>query len=173
MRCSVCCPTFILVLLAAIAPSFAADSDRPFGLAPSAPPAENSSAAGTRGVAESPLIPETLTPPSRPLAKEDHHRGPNQTEVAENKLQQRIRLRAARSKAERDPGLQAISARALAARTDYEQRELYREYYGKLLDLIPRIDPRISKEDIAPLRAEYFGRFAQNHVRPTVPPDSR
>ena len=145
----------------------AAEPESSFGLAPSTAP----QAAPTEPATDSPLIPEAL---SKPLTKEEAkaaaYKGVDKTAAAEDKLDKLIELRVATAKAERDPGLQAIKARALVARTDYEQRAIYIDYYTKLYDLIAKIDPKIKKEDIEQKKAMHTARFFQTRVEPTSAP---
>ena len=163
----------------------AADPDSSFGLAPSAapqipapavpqisaPPAEQTPASSAT---DSPLIPE-VTPAAAPSTTDGtkaQYQGMNKTEVAEDKLHNRVQWRNATAKAERDPGLQAIKARALAARTDFEQRAIFVDYYNKLFDLIAKIDPTIKKEELDRKKGMYASRFVQGRVAPTIDPAS-
>ena len=145
----------------------AADPQSSFGLAPSAPPP-----APAETTSDSPLIPEIA--PTKPLTREEAkaaaYKGMNKTEVSEDKLRQRIQWRAATAKAERDPGLQAIKAKALAARTDYEQRQIFIDYYTKFFDLVAKIDPKLPKAEIDTKKAMYTARFTQGRVAPTIDP---
>ena len=138
-----------------------------FGLAPSAPPPVDpaSPAAGL------PLIPDSLTPPDKSAKPGEPPKGADKTALAEDKLRKRIQIRQAEAKAERDPELQAIKARAAVAPTFYEQRNLYIDYYTKLCDRMAVIDKTILKADIETMKNSYTSRFIQNHIAPTIAPD--
>ena len=54
-------------------------------------------------------------------------------------------MREAKTKAQRDPAVQAEWDRAIEARTDYEKREALKSYYKMLYGRIAKIDPTLKK----------------------------
>jgi hypothetical protein len=136
------------------------------------------------GSPESPVssLPE-LPPPiqtSKPGAKSQGARPESgkpgkseasRTEAAEADLEERIRFRAARDKVRQDPALQMEWDRAQAARTDYEKREIlkqyYREFYARVAKADP--DPRLKKL-IEFNRASSLRSLEQTRIQPTEPP---
>lgn len=147
----------------------AAEPDSAFGLAPSAGP--RLSPAPPPGAPGIPLIPETVQPAEKPDKGADRPQK-DRTAVAEDKMKHRIEVRLARNKAEREPDLQALKAKAYAARTDYEQRKLFIEYFTALADRMGKIDPALRKEEIEELKARYSGPYYQVRISPTVDPDT-
>lgn len=175
-------PTLLLATLAAsfvACPLPAAEPGSSFGLAPSAAPqlpaapATDAPAATTPAATtpapDVPAVPEAAEPP-RKLTKEEQYAGMDKTAVAEDKRRKLMQYRVATVKAERDPGLQAIKARALVARTDFEQRKIFIEYYTKLYELIGKMDPTIKKDELAQKRDLYIARFVQGRVAATIDP---
>jgi hypothetical protein len=160
----------LATLLVLSARLVAAEPESSFGLAPS--PAPQLAPASNL-----PLIPEPVQPVEKPKGKAapageaDKTRG-DKTAMAEDKLKRNIQLRQAKTKAEREPALQALKAQALEASTDYEQRKLFIDYYTRLCDRIAKYDPALKKEDIATLKQNYTGRYLQTRIAPTIDPDS-
>jgi hypothetical protein len=164
----------------------AADPENSFGLAPSAAPQLPQVNPAPAPAAPLPLIPEapqqSLEKPTNPTAPGmgdattgDSANRPvkvvgDKTAAEEDKLKKRIALRQAQTKAERDPGLQEIYSRALVARTDFEQRKLFTDYYNGLVDRIAKFDKGMTKEEAAALRTSYTTRFVQNRIAPTIDP---
>ena len=163
----------------ATCPLRAADPESSFGLAPSAAPQLPSPSVTPAPATDAPSstapfsdvapVPEPAATP-RKLTKEEEYAGMDKTAVAEDKLRKLIQIRVATAKAERDPDLQAIKARIPLARTDYEQRKIYIQYYTKLYDLIGKMDPKLKKEDLDIKRDQYNTRFIQGRVAPTIDP---
>lgn len=165
-----------LLALSAAGRLTAAEPESSFGLAPStAPQIPPASSPGL------PLIPETpqqslekpvdqsggtdqpSTKPAKPLG--------DKTAMAEDKMKKEIALRQAKTKAERDPAMQALFAQALAAHTDFEQRKLFHDYYNDLVDRIVKFcTTKLTKEEVDAMRALYTNRFEQVRIRPTIDP---
>ena len=118
------------------------------------------------------LIPEIPMPPDRsrprtgesPIKKRD-----TTTADAEDLVRQRIRMREARTKAQRDPAVQAEWDRATAVKTDYEKREAMKSYYRMLYGRMARIDASL-KTPIDQQLQESLARLEQRHLAPTQPP---
>jgi hypothetical protein len=158
--------TPLIATLLALCASFrlpAAEPESSFGLAPSAAPQVQPSSA-------IPLIPDAIDPATKPAKAADQPMGGDKTSVAEDRLKKRIQLRQVLTKVEREPDLQAIKVRALAARTDFEQRKIFLDYYTAFCDRIPKFDKTIPKEDIDALRTSYTARFYQSRISPTIDP---
>ena len=161
-----------LALLAAsllIAPLFAQEQ-------PAAPAAKNAAAD------ELQLIPETPAPIEKPRGSAIDQPGagkgekvrPNKTQVAADDVADRIRLRSAKTKALRNPKVQAEWERADKARTDLERREALKRYYSLLYDCIDKTDPTLKKLT-ALRRISARHRLEQTKIDPTEPldPDER
>ena len=118
------------------------------------------------------LIPEIPLPPERsrprtvesPIKKRD-----SATADAEDLIKQRIRLREAKTKAQRDPAVQAEWDRAAAVRTDYEKREALKSYYKLLYGRMAKVDPALKAPIETQLR-ESLGQLEQTRIAPTQPP---
>ncbi|TCO91996.1 hypothetical protein EV701_107278 [Chthoniobacter flavus] len=161
----------------------AADPDSAFGLAPSAAPQlpQVNPAPAPAPATSLPLIPEapqqSLEKPTNPAAtatgdaatKAAKSLG-DKTAAEEDKLKKKIALQQAKTKAARDPELQAIYKQALAAPTDFEQRKLFIDYYNGLVDRMAKFNPKLAKEEVAALRSQYTGRFFQTRIAPTIDP---
>jgi hypothetical protein len=156
---------FFAALLAAFASQcFAAEApSSAFGLTPAKQDSLLPSGAG-----ELPLMPEN-TPGSDPSASNKKEKV-SATDAAEDALRQRIQLREAKTKAKRDPALQALWAQGLAARTDYEQRAIWKDYYRQLYTLMGKIDKTLKKETLDSLFNEDISRYKQSRIAPTEPP---
>lgn len=164
-----------LLALSAASRLAAADPESSFGLAPSPaqqlpPPAPSSiplipeapTQALEKPAGQSSSTDQPGTAPAKPLG--------DKTAMEEDKLKKMIALRQAKTKAERDPALQAINHEALIAHTDFEQRKLFLDYYNGLVDRIAKFNPTMTKEEVATLRAQYTGRFIQVRLQPTIDP---
>ena len=147
----------------------AADPDSAFGLAPSAAP--QLAPASAPAAPSIPLIPETLQPADKPDKGADQAQK-DRTAVAEDKMKHRIQVRLARNKAEREPDLQALKAKAYAAPTDYEQRKLFIEYFTALAERMGKVDPALKKEEVEGLKSQYAGPYYQTRISPTVDPET-
>ena len=161
-----------LALLAAsllIAPLFA--QDKP------AAPAEKKAAQD-----ELQLIPEIPAPIEKPRgsaieqpgADKDGKVKPNKTQVAADDVADRIRLRSAKTRALRDPKVQAEWETADKARTDLERREALKRYYTLLYDRIDKSDATLKKLT-ALRRVSVIHKLEQTKIDPTEPldPDER
>jgi hypothetical protein len=128
------------------------------------------------------LIPETPAPIEKPKGSAIEQPGgdkaekvkPNKTQVAADDVADRIRLRSAKTKALRDPKVQAEWESAEKARTDLERREALKRYYTLLYDRIDRIDATLKKLT-ALRRISATRRLEQTKIDPTEPldPDER
>ena len=117
------------------------------------------------------LIPEMPLPPdkSRPRTVESPIKKRDSTADAEDLVRQRIRMREARTKAQREPAVQAEWDRAVTMRTDYEKREVLKGYYRLLYGRMAKIDPTL-KTPIDQQLQESLLRLEQSHIAPTQPP---
>ena len=114
-----------------------------------------------------------------PISKSSPDKGPDDgkkekksaTTVAEDALRDLVKLRAAKTKAQNDPEMLALWDTTYTARTDYEQRAIMTKYYNSLCDRITKIDKTISKEVVDSIRSHYLGKFEQDRIAPTLPPD--
>ena len=93
------------------------------------------------------------------------------TADAEDLVRQRIRMREAKTKAQREPAVQAEWDRAAAMKTDYEKREVLKGYYRLLYGRMAKIDPTLKTSADQQLQ-ESLGRLEQNHIAPTQPPST-
>ena len=161
-----------LALLAAsllAAPLFAQEQ-------PAAPAAKNAAAD------ELQLIPETPAPLEKPRGSAIDQPGvgkpekvkPNKTQVAADDVADRIRLRSAKTKALRNPKVQAEWESAEKARTDLERREALKRYYTLLYNCIDKTDPTLKKLT-ALRRVSVIRKLEQTKIDPTEPldPDER
>ena len=117
------------------------------------------------------LIPELPLPPdkSRPRSVESPIKKRDSTADAEDLIRQRIRLREVKTKAQRDPAVQAEWERAAAVKTDYEKRDALKGYYRLLYGRMAKIDPALKTPLDQQLR-EALSRLDQDHIAPTQPP---
>jgi len=141
-------------------------------LAPTEAPAADS---------ELPLIPEAPAtvpkPPGRaiPQRPTETSKAPaiekkSKTETASDELRQRIRFREVKTRALRDPAVQAEWERAQRAGTDFEKREALKNYYKLLYGRMARIDQSL-KPRIAEYQRVAVRRLKQTRVDPTEPLD--
>ena len=120
--------------------------------------------------AELPLIPDIPESVRKP-AREVTQRPNSKTAAADDALQERIRMRAAKTKALRDPAVQAEWEKAQAAPTDYEKREGLKSYYRALYSRMLRIDGSL-KAPIEESKKRALARLEQTRIAPTVPPEA-
>ncbi len=164
----------IVVLAFAIAPAVIAQQAAPANpgrlqLAP-APAAAPAAAAAPTPAAEPEvtLIPEQIPQNKKPAEAAAEKK--SKTEESAEALLERIHFREARTKALRDPGVQAEWDRSLKAKTDYARREALKGYYKLLYDQIVKIDGSVKKT--ADLRRQSsLHRLDQTRIDPTEPLD--
>lgn len=119
-----------------------------------------------------PLIPEIPMPTELPRPRSTESpikKRESVTADAEDAVKQRIRLREAKTKAQRDPAVQAEWDRAEAMKTDYEKRETLKSYYRLLYGRMTKIDPSL-KAPINTLLQQSLARLEQTKIAPTQPP---
>jgi surface protein G len=127
---------------------------------------------------EIPLIPETPETIEKPrgsaLGMPGERLKPNKTSTAANEVAERIRFRQAKTKALRDPAVQAEWANSESARTDLEKREALKRYYKLLYARIAKIDSTLKKA-IELQQMSSLRRLEQTRIDPTEPldPDER
>ena len=124
--------------------------------------------------ADLPLIPEIPIPQDRPprnpgVESPIKTKRSSATAAAEDELKQRIRLREARTKALRDPAVQAEFARANEVKTDYERREALRNYYKLLYGRMVKLDSSL-KSPVDKLLKQALNTLDQDHIAPTQQP---
>ncbi len=123
-----------------------------------------------------PLIPDTppaldLPPPGEAIPQPPDITQELKSERAaavENELRNRIRLRQIKTKALKDPRIQADWERAQTARTEFEKREALKDYYTTLYDRMTKLDSSL-KGQIKDLRTESLRRLRQHRMAPTEP----
>ena len=147
-----------------LAPAVDKDKDR-LELMPSKPAQLLPPPAGLSLIPDIPLPPEKTRPrlPESPIKKRDA------TADAEDLVKQRIRLREAKTKAQRDPAIMAEWDRAAGVKTDYEKREVLRGYYKLLYGRMAKLDPTLKAVTDRQLQ-EALGQLEQNKIAPTQPP---
>ena len=118
-----------------------------------------------------PLIPESPMPPARSRPESPIRKRDSVTADAEDAVKQRIRLREAKTKAQRDPAIQAEWDRAESLRTDYEKREAMKSYYRILYGRMTKLDPSL-KAPIDALLQQSLARLDQTKIAPTQPPST-
>lgn len=119
-----------------------------------------------------PLIPEIPLPMEKPRSQSVESpikRRDSATADAEDLVKQRIRMREAKTKVQRDPAVQAEWDRAAAVRTDYEKREALKSYYKLLYGRMAKVDPTL-KTAIGKQLQESLERLEQTRIAPTQPP---
>lgn len=120
-----------------------------------------------------PLIPETPATVEKPKGMaipepKAEKEKKSQTEISADELQQRIRFRAAKTRALKDPAVQAEWDRANGVRTDLEKREALKSYYKLLYGRMAKIDGSLKKRiDFAQARS--LRRLEQTRIDPTEP----
>jgi type IV secretory pathway VirB10-like protein len=123
-----------------------------------------------------PLIPEIPQAPDKPVESgaEVKKEKKDKTQAAADDLLEKIRFRQARTKALKDPKIQAEWDLAQNAKTDFEKREalenFYKRFYGKVL----AIDPSLKKL-VTTSQNRAVARLKQTRIDPTVAidPDER
>ncbi|MEQ1861634.1 MAG: hypothetical protein ABMA13_17080 [Chthoniobacteraceae bacterium] len=118
------------------------------------------------------LIPETLEPVQKPkgveLKEPEAPQTLDKTTAAADELNERIRFRELKTKAEREPKVAAEMDRANTAKSDFEKREALRSYYALLYGRIAKLDSSLKKRaDDA--RVRLSRRLDQTRVAPTEP----
>jgi hypothetical protein len=119
-----------------------------------------------------PLIPEMPVPQERPRTRSVESpikTRDSATSAAADEVKQRIRLREAKTKAQRDPAVMAEWTRSTEVKTDYEKREALKSYYRLLYARMARIDPSL-KAPIALQLQQNLARLEQTRIAPTQPP---
>lgn len=119
-----------------------------------------------------PLIPEIPMPAEPPRGRSGESAGKKRdsaTADAEDAVKERIRVREAKTKALRDPAVQAEWDRAATMKTDYEKRDVLRSYYRLLYGRMTKVDPSL-KVAIDALLRQSLGQLEQSKLAPTQPP---
>ncbi len=120
-----------------------------------------------------PLIPEIPMPVERPPARSSTEspirKRDSATADAEDAVKQRIRLREVKTKAQREPAIQAEWDRAGAMKTDYEKRDAMKAFYRLLYGRMTKLDPSL-KTPIDALLQQSLARLDQSKIAPTQPP---
>jgi len=88
--------------------------------------------------------------------------------TAEQEIKVKIRYKETRLKVEKTPALEALLAKAKAARTFESERAAYREYYRELFRRIKKLDSTLAKKCDA-METAYLSRLAQTRIEPTIP----
>ena len=118
------------------------------------------------------LIPEMPLPPEKPrprAVESPIKKRDSATADAEDLVKQHIRMREAKTKAQRDPDLLAEWDRTAAMKTDYEKREALKSYYKLLYGRMAKIDPTL-KAPIETQLQQSLGQLEQTRIAPTQPP---
>lgn len=119
---------------------------------------------------EVPLIPAEIPQNEKPRGTAlDTREKKSKTDQSTEELMERIRIREARTKAERDPQVQAEWANATAAKKDYYKREALKAYYTALYGRMVKIDPSL-KKTLELHKAAALRRLEQTRIDPTEPP---
>ena len=141
------------------------DADR-LELMPSKPAQLLPPPTGLSLIPEMPLPAEKSRPRSveSPIKKRD-----SATADAEDLVKQNIRMREAKTKAQRDPAVQAEWDRAATMKTDYERRAVLKGFYKLLYGRMAKIDPTL-KAPIEILLQQSLGQLEQTRIAPTQPP---
>jgi hypothetical protein len=112
-------------------------------------------------------MPDALPPLDKSPLNKEPKKPTDKTAAAEDALQKRIKLREAKTKALRDPAVQAEWEKSLKAKTDYDRREILTNYYTLLCARMVKIDGSL-KTEIDTLRDTYISEITQKRVAPTV-----
>ena len=118
------------------------------------------------------LIPDIPLPPELPRSRgveSPIKRRDSATADADDLVKQRIRMREAKTKVQREPAVQAEWDRAAAMKTDYERRAVLKGYYKLLYGRMAKIDPTL-KAPIETLLLRSLGELEQTRIAPTQPP---
>ncbi|HYR57883.1 MAG TPA: hypothetical protein VEO95_04610, partial [Chthoniobacteraceae bacterium] len=135
----------IVALALAIAPALLAQEAAPAnpGRLPVVPAPAPAAAPAPAVEPEVTLIPEQVPQNKKPAEAAPEKK--SKTEESAEELLERIHFREARTKALRDPGVQAEWDRSNKAKTDYARREALKTYYNRLYDRILTIDGSVKK----------------------------
>lgn len=80
----------------------------------------------------------------------------------------KIRYQQVRAKAELDPDVASLLAKAKTARTFEAERAAYRKYYELLFKKMKKLDSTLAKKcDL--MEKTYLSRLAQSRIEPTIP----
>ncbi|MHA3772675.1 hypothetical protein ACXR0O_14165 [Verrucomicrobiota bacterium sgz303538] len=127
---------------------------------------------------ESTLVPETPESTPKPTGsaieepkKKDGKEKPNKTEVAADQLAARVRYREVKTRALKDPAVQAEWSKSLRAHTDFEKRAALKSYYKLLFARMENLDSSLKKE-IASHQTLSIRRLEQTRVEATETPDA-
>ena len=118
-----------------------------------------------------PLIPEAPEPTERPRTSgrdEPRQEKKSSTEQASNEMKERIRYREVKTRALKDPAIQAEWERAHLVGTDFEKRETLKKYYKMLYTRMARIDKTLKKR-IDEQEQTAIRRLTQTRIDPTEP----
>lgn len=122
-----------------------------------------------------PLIPDVPQPGEKPrgtaLPDAPATQKRNKTDVAADELQDRIRFRTAKIKAESDPAIHEMWDRAHSLRTDYERREAMKAYFKTLYARIVKVDPG-TKKTVELEQTRSLRRLEQTRIDATQAPES-
>jgi hypothetical protein len=114
-----------------------------------------------------PLIPDTLEQPvEKPRGTALIQPKRDKTSEAENELATRIRLRELRSKALKDPKIQAEWERAHTVKTDAEKRASLTSYYALLYTRMAKLDGSL-KQRITALQNLSIRRLTPRNIDPS------
>ncbi len=93
----------------------------------------------------------------------------DKTAAAADEMASRVRYRQAKTRALKDPAVQAEWAKAARARTDYEKREALTNYYTLLYARMEKLDKSLKKE-IESRQGISLRRLRQSRLEPTEAP---
>jgi len=105
------------------------------------------------------IVPDEPPAPPSPISIESE---------TEKRREQTIRYRELRVKAEQEPAIAAMKAKADSARSPEDQRAALREYYRMLFARIIKLDKSL-EEKCKTLEDAYLRRLAQTRLEPTIP----
>lgn len=121
-----------------------------------------------------PLIPDALQPVEKPVHKSGASGAgagrpnpvkKNRTEATANDFAERIKFREAKTRALRDEKIEAVAARAAAAKTDGEKRAALKQYYTLFYEKILKIDGSL-KKIVAGRGEQSLKQLDEKNVRP-------
>ena len=93
----------------------------------------------------------------------------SKTEAAADALEVQVRLRTAKTRAIKDPEVQAMWENSLVAKTDWEKRDSLKRYYRLMYARMEKFEPKLKKE-IDERRTASLRRLEQTRIRPTEVP---
>lgn len=105
------------------------------------------------------IIPDEPPAPPSPISAESE---------TERRREETIRYRELRVKAEQEPEIAALRAKADAARSLEDQRAALREYYRRIFAHISKQDKSLANK-CKGLEDAYLRRLAQYRLEPTIP----